>query len=84
MYLGMTLGVSSRNIKFWSPILDIIKTGLATWRCKLLSKASRLELIKFILNNLPIYYMTLFKLPNSVTKQIISIQRKFFWGNHDN
>lgn len=49
----------------------------------MLSKASRLQLTKIVLNNLPSYYMSLSKLPVSIAQCIISLQRIFFWGGND-
>ena len=46
----------------------------------MLSKASRLVLIKIVLNSLPIYYLGLLKMPKAIAKKIISLQSKFFWG----
>lgn len=45
----------------------------------MLSKAGRLVLIKSVLNSMPLYFMSLFQVPRSVVKQIIRIQREFFW-----
>lgn len=50
------------------------------WKCKLLSAVGRSQLIRSVVNNLLIYYMSLFKLPNVVAKKIISLERRFFWG----
>ena len=36
-------------------------------------------LIKSVLNNLPIYYLSIFKMPKAVAQRIINMQRKFFW-----
>lgn len=33
-----------------------------------------------MLNNLPSYYLSIFKIPNSVAKNLISLQSRFFWG----
>lgn len=50
---------------------------------KLLSRAGRLTLIKYVLDNLPIYYLGHFKMPKQVVRKIISIQSRFFWGMKD-
>lgn len=57
-----------------------IKQRLATWRSRLLSKVEMTQLIKFVLNNLPIYYLSIFKIPTTVANKIVSIQKKFIWG----
>lgn len=52
------------------------------WQCKFLSKASKSQLIKYVLNNLPLYFLSIFRIPNGVAKQIISLQTMFFWSSN--
>lgn len=42
----------------------------------------RLTLVKSVLNNLPMYYMSMFKMPKSVASKIVQMQRRFFWGDY--
>lgn len=37
-------------------------------------------MIEYVLNNLPSYFPSLFSIPSSVAKRIISLQINFFWG----
>ena len=37
-----------------------------------------------VLNNLPLYYMSLFKMPKCVVDKIIRMQRNFFWSANRN
>lgn len=69
----------------WKPALVKIQNKLASWKAKLLSRAGRLTLIKSVLNSLPIYFMSMFKMPKAVALSIVKMQRRFFWGvsNHD-
>lgn len=42
----------------------------------------RITLIKFILSNLPLYYLSVFSIPTKVAKKLEQIQRIFLWeGN---
>lgn len=43
----------------------------------------RLALVKSTLSNLPIYYMSLFKIPVAVANKIERIQRQFLWGDSE-
>ena len=61
-------------------MLDKIKRRLSDWKVNLLSKASRAVLIKSMLSNLPMYYLSLFRMPKTVVKEIFAIQRRSFWG----
>ena len=73
-YLGIPLGANPKRVETWQPIISKIKKKLSGWKINVLSKAGKLTLIKSVLNNLPIYYLGLFKLPKTVAKEIISIQ----------
>jgi len=42
--------------------------------------ARRICLIKSVITAIPLYYLSLFKAPESVCKSIINIQRRFLWG----
>ncbi|XP_026383665.1 uncharacterized protein LOC113279176 [Papaver somniferum] len=41
-------------------------------------------MIKHVLNDVPIYQMGTFKLPANLLQQLTTIERKFFWGYHNN
>lgn len=53
---------------------------LASWKLKTLSKAGRLTLIKIVINSLPVYYMSLFRMPKTIALEIVKLQHRFFWG----
>ncbi|XP_016185821.1 uncharacterized protein LOC107627507 [Arachis ipaensis] len=82
-YLGISLGANLRLVKTWKPVIDKVEEKLSLWKAKILSKAGKLVLIKSVINSLPIYYLSLYKMPNVVARRIISLQRRFFWGKDD-
>ena len=45
-----------------------------------ISKGGKLTLIRSTLSNLPIYLLSLFRLPKSVKCRLEKIQRDFLWG----
>lgn len=49
----------------------------------MISTAGRAQLIRSVLHSLPLYYLSLFKLPNYVARKLISTQIKLFWGAKD-
>lgn len=61
-------------------MLEKIKKRLSGWKVNVLLKAGKIVLIKSILNNLPMYYLGLFRMPKVIAKEIISMQRQYFWG----
>ncbi|KAL4298144.1 hypothetical protein GQ457_12G026210 [Hibiscus cannabinus] len=54
---------------------------LEGWKGKFLSIAGRITLVKAVLNNLPVYYMSLFAMPVSVVNLINKIIGRFIWGS---
>ena len=47
-------------------------------RC--LSMAGRICLIKFVLSSIPLFFMSLLKMPSVVADKLVRIQRNFLWG----
>lgn len=78
-YLGLPIGGNSSRLSFWNPIIQRMEKKLSTWRGKLMSMGGRLTLIKSSLSNLPLYYMSLFPVPQSIINRITRIQRQFLW-----
>lgn len=79
-YLGVLIVGNPKGAKFWEPVVKNIEGRLAMWKHKLLSFVGRAQLIKSELVNLPIHYLTLFKLPDIVARKIVSLERRFFGG----
>ncbi|GKA11128.1 RNA-directed DNA polymerase, eukaryota [Tanacetum coccineum] len=62
-YLGSKVGCLMSRIQSWSEIVNNILTRLSKWKLKTLSIGGRLTLLKSVLGSLPIYHMSLFKVP---------------------
>lgn len=56
---------------------------LQGWKEKLLSQAGREVLINAIIQAIPTYIMSCFKLPKGLVKELESMVRKFWWGYSD-
>lgn len=82
-YLGLPLGVNPRRKQTWKPVVEKFKNKLAGWKRRMLSFAGRLTLIKSVLSNLPVYYMSLFRMPQGIAKELNKIQSVFLWGGTD-
>jgi len=61
-------------------VVTKVKKRLSTWKGKNLSFAGRVFLIRSAMNVIPLYYLSLFKVPSSISKTIIKLQRNFWWG----
>ncbi|WKA13278.1 hypothetical protein VitviT2T_030594 [Vitis vinifera] len=79
-YLGLPLGAPFKSVSVWDGVEERFRKRLAMWKRQYLSKGGRATLIRSTLSNLPIYFMSLLKLPSSVKRRLEQIQRDFLWG----
>jgi len=79
-YLGIEVGGNPRKKQFWEPVLNKLKARLSVWKGRFLSLAGRSCLINSVLTVVPLYYLSLFRAPESVCRRIIKIQTSFLWG----
>ncbi|XP_016173257.1 uncharacterized protein LOC107615734 [Arachis ipaensis] len=82
-YLGISLGANLMLVKTWKPIIEKVEEKLSLWKAKVLNKAGKLVLIKSVLNSLPVYYLSLFKMPKAIAEKLISLQRRFMWSSEE-
>ncbi|XP_016165133.1 uncharacterized protein LOC107607727 [Arachis ipaensis] len=82
-YLGISLGANLRMVKIWKPIVDKVEEKLSLWKANVLTKVDKLVLIKSVLNSLPIYYLSLYKMAKAVADKLIALQRRFMWCKGD-
>ncbi|GKV29432.1 hypothetical protein SLEP1_g38359 [Rubroshorea leprosula] len=80
LYLGLPVDGKSGNKKYWELVVNKFRTKLTVWKATTLSFEGRLVLLNSVLSALPIFYMSLYLLPNSVIEELIRIQRRFLWG----
>lgn len=67
-YLGIPLGSKSKSGSVWDIIIQRCRQKLSSWKRRYLSKGQRLILINGVIASLPIYYLSMFQMPASVTK----------------
>ncbi|XP_015948309.1 uncharacterized protein LOC107473270 [Arachis duranensis] len=82
-YFGISLGANPRLVKTWKPVIDKVEEKLNLWKVKVLNKAGKLVLIKSVLNSMPVYYLSLYKMPKAVADKLIALQRRFLWCKED-
>ncbi|GJV78769.1 hypothetical protein Tco_1514639 [Tanacetum coccineum] len=64
----------------WKEVVDKVLSRLSRWKMKLLSIGGRLTLLKSVLGSMPIFHMSIFKVPSSILKSLESIRSRFFNG----
>ncbi|PNX84009.1 ribonuclease H [Trifolium pratense] len=80
VYLGLPVGGNPRRASTWNPVLEVLQRRLASWKNKYVSHGGRVVLLNSVLAAIPIFYLSLFKMPVGVWKKIIRLQRRFLWG----
>ena len=55
-----------------------VRKMLDWWKRSILSRGGRLSLVKSVLSSMSIYFLSLFKIPVSVAKEIESLMRDFY------
>eukprot|EP00253_Pinus_taeda_P026524 PITA_26524 len=80
-YLGAPMIASTLKHASWTDLLDKFEAKLSLWTHRALNIASRIILIKAILQSLPLYLFTLLAAPKWVITAIKNLQRNFLWGS---
>lgn len=80
-YLGLPLGANPKRIKTWEPVLDRMTKKLNVWSRRFNSAGGRLTMLNSNFGHLPIYFISIFKMPVAVAQSIEKLQRQFFWGD---
>ena len=79
-YLGLPLGATHRAMGVWDTIEERFRKRLASCKRQYISKGGRLKLIRINLSSLPIYFLSLLRMPKLVCSRLEKIQRDFLWG----
>eukprot|EP00253_Pinus_taeda_P016766 PITA_16766 len=80
-YLGAPMIASALKHSSWRDLLEKLKAKLFLWTNRSLNMASRVVLIKAILQSMPLYLFSLLAMPKWVLKAIKNLQRNFLWGS---
>nr|GEW73535.1 putative RNA-directed DNA polymerase, eukaryota, reverse transcriptase zinc-binding domain protein [Tanacetum cinerariifolium] len=77
-YLGVPVGCNMSRSSNWNAIIQKFYLKLSSWNARLLSVGGRLTLIRYVLNSLPIYYLSIYQAPSSVRKKLEAMRNSFF------
>ncbi|GKA36318.1 phospholipase-like protein [Tanacetum coccineum] len=69
------------RVQAWQEVVEKVKTRLSKWKMKTLSIGGRLTLLKSVLGSIPIFHMSLFRVPSRVLQILESIRSRFFNGH---
>ena len=79
-YLGLPSFVGGAKKACFTQIKERIWARMQWWKEKLLSQAGKEVMIKAVVQSIPTYSMSVFKLSVSLCKGIEATIRKFWWG----
>ncbi|GJW64078.1 RNA-directed DNA polymerase, eukaryota, reverse transcriptase zinc-binding domain protein, partial [Tanacetum coccineum] len=80
-YLGSKVGGLMSRIQSWNETVKGMAARLSKWKMKTLSIGGRLTLLKSVLGSMPIYHMSIFKVPMKILQHMESIRSHFFNGS---
>ena len=76
-YLGLPLGAKHNSTRVWDGVEEKFRKRLALWKRQYISKGGRITLIQSTLSNMPIYLMSIFRMPKSVIKRLEKLRGIF-------
>ena len=76
-YLGLPPLVGVDRTDCFQHLIDRVCKLLSGWKEKLLSFGGKKILIKVVIQSIPVYAMSVFKLPKQICKGIISAMSQF-------
>ena len=80
VYLGLPLGAPNKASSMWDGVEERVRRRLALWKRQYISKGGRITLIKTTMTSMPLYQMSLFRMPKLVARRLEKLQRDFLWG----
>ncbi|KAL6329204.1 hypothetical protein AAG906_014814 [Vitis piasezkii] len=78
LFTWAALGAHHKTSSSWDGVEERMRRRLAQWKRQYISKGGRITLIKSTLASIPIYLLSLIRIPKAVAKRIERIQRDFF------
>ncbi|GJY61617.1 RNA-directed DNA polymerase, eukaryota, reverse transcriptase zinc-binding domain protein, partial [Tanacetum coccineum] len=79
-YLGVKVGGFMSRLSSWDDVIAKLTSRLSKWNLKTLFIGGHLTFIKSDLSSLPLYHMSIFKVPMSILNKMEATRRNFFNG----
>lgn len=83
VYLGNTLLLSRNKVKDFKVLKDRIGQRIEGWDWQLLSKAEKSTLISSVIQTIPTYTMSTFRISYDLCKDLDAMVRRFWWGHKE-
>ncbi|KAJ4769205.1 RNA-directed DNA polymerase (reverse transcriptase)-related family protein [Rhynchospora pubera] len=84
-YLGCPISTKRYRVRHFQDLKERILNRISGWKLNNLSFAGRVELLRAVLQSIPMHVMATQQLPKQVLHQLTSTFKKFIWGKvgHD-
>jgi hypothetical protein len=82
-YLGLPTLIRRSRISTFNGIKERIWNRINGWKEKFLSHAGKEILIKSVIQAIPTYTMSVFRLPKTLCREINAIIGRFWWGHKE-
>ena len=79
-YRGVPLFIGNPKAHFFESLKDSFRRKFACWKCNMLFFASRVILVKHVLQSLPIHVLLVHLIPNLICKFMEKWMRNFLWS----
>ena len=83
-YLGLPSMIGRDKRSVFAFIKDRIWRRINAWKGRALSKAGKEVMIKYVLQSIPSYIMSIYLLPDSVIDDIEKMINAIWWGGRSN
>ena len=83
-YLGLPANVGVDKTDCFSFLIERIVKRISGWKEKLLSVGGKEILLKAVIQAIPTYALSVFKIPKKICKGIIDAMTHFWWGDEEN
>ncbi|KAK1313475.1 hypothetical protein QJS10_CPA06g01301 [Acorus calamus] len=78
--LGLPLHLGKLQKMDWNSLVVKFERRLEGWKGKILSFGGLLTLLQAVLSNLPVFLLSMFKVPEGVLQKLDGIRRRFLWS----
>lgn len=74
-YVGLPVEANSRLKSTWNPLVNLLTRRLHSWKHKYVSLGGRMVLLNYVLNDIPIFFLSFLKMSVKVWKNLVRLQR---------